>query len=173
MKKIFVLFVFALLISACNKSSSDSSDTSFRMKPNTLTKFDSPVPGTEMNYSTTLGSGNYAIIYNGTINNENYVGISLSNNPDPEGTESFNLKIYFQSSTIPSSFALTTTNCSITYKTGSNTYTVLSGGPLTLNFASAPATNTTYTIYTITSSGSISVGGNALSSLNINAVKAN
>jgi hypothetical protein len=95
-KKIFALFIFALMISACDKSSSSSSDTSFRIKSGSLTKFASPT-GTVYNIDLGTHTGSYAIIFNHTINGTNYVGIACSNNPE---SETYNLKIYYAASSI-------------------------------------------------------------------------
>jgi hypothetical protein len=93
-KKLFILFAFALIISACDKSSNSSTDTSFRIKSGTLTKFASPVT----TYNVGGNSGSYAIIYSGTINSISYVGIACSQ--DPENPSSYHLKIYYQASSI-------------------------------------------------------------------------
>jgi hypothetical protein len=163
-KKFIVLFVFALIITACNKSSSSSSDTSFRIKADTLSEFASPVPGVDTN--CTIGGvlrGGYAIIFSGTINSANYVGIACSNSPKyPEKPtsepETYNLKIYFAASSI------VTGTYSATIVQNGTTYPIEN---LTLTISS-PTTVTTdhYTYYLYNISGtSTNIG-----SINITAV---
>jgi len=154
-KRIIILLIIAFVIPACDKSSHHDSDTSMRIKPGTLTKFDTPAPTTETNFNTSIGSGGYAIIYTGVINNNNYVGIGMSNNPDAETT---NIKIYFQGSISEGGPFL--------YPSGQ---IILNGTPqasqdLTLTFVRStvikdhgdtnPSNDTTYTIYTISGTGS-------------------
>jgi hypothetical protein len=164
-KKLFILFAFALIISACNKDSSSSTDTSFRIKSGSLKKFDSPVPGTGTN--CTIGGsvkGGYAIIYSGTIENNNRVGIACSNNPKyPENptSETYNLKIYYTGpieSGIYSVRLIQNDNGSLTDVTENNL-------ALTIT-ALTPVTTDNYTYYPYTISGtSTNIG-----SINITAV---
>ena len=108
-----------------------------------------------------LASG-YAVIITPTINDVPYVGIAVSNNPDSSTQD---LYIYFQSDGIPGSFELTPSNSMIIVD-GSNR---LSAGSLTLYFSENAYDG--YTTYTITSTGSATVGGNTLQSLNIVATR--
>jgi hypothetical protein len=140
-KKIFVLFIFAVIISACDKSKSSSSDTSFRIKAGTLTKFVSPSSaGTNVNGTPYT----YAIIYTGSINSTNYVGIAVTNDPE----SATYIKVYFEASSIPTGTGLTINNATIN-KSGA----VTTGNTLTLDIAlTSTSSNGTYTynVYTIT-----------------------
>jgi hypothetical protein len=148
-KKLFVLFVFALIISACDKDKDSSSDTSFRIKSGSLTKLNSPVPGTGTYFDTNLGTGNYAVIYNGVIDGRNYIGIAFSDNPN-SSTPTTNIKILFYDySTIPIG--------SLSLTAGSNGLVMTNLGAnitsnLTLNIVSKNinAHGTTYTTYSLT-----------------------
>ncbi len=152
MKKVLLIFILVFLLPSCNRDHGGGSDTSFRAKPNTLTKFGSS--GTS--YKTNLDpGGTYAIIYNGPINGVNYVGIALSDNPDPEATEGYNLKIYFRAPSIPAagtSVALTAAGDELKIIYYNGTVTTDITADLTLNFISTTTTGN-YTTYTITGSG--------------------
>ncbi len=154
MKKVFILFVFAIIISACDKDDSGTSDTSFRIKSGSLTKFNSPVPGTGTYFDTTLGTGNYAIIYNGTINGRNYIGIGFTDSPNPPPNPTVNIKILFYDySTIPiGSLSLNAATNGLVIKNLGADIT----DDLTLNILSknVNAHGTTYTTYSITGSSS-------------------
>ena len=168
-KRLFVLVILTLIFTACNDDSSSDSDTSFRIQPGTLSKFDSPVPGTGTS-CTIDGSlrGGYAIIYNGTIGVTSYVGIACSNNPQlPENPnpETYYLKVYFPATSIPTGAGLTLNNVTINDNgttTTSNTLTSINiTGPTT-------TANGKYTYYIITGN----ITGTATSDT-IVAVKAN
>jgi hypothetical protein len=157
-KKIFVLFIFAVIISACDKSKSSSSDTSFRIKAGTLTKFASPI--NTYNYTFISGRSGNSIIYNGTINGTNYVGLALGDNSD----DSFGLYIYFPSASFPSVGSTVdvtgTAGAIIKAKNSSTDYTVVTG-TLSLQFVSRnESTYVTYTINPIASS--LTIAGNAV-----------
>jgi hypothetical protein len=173
MKKVLLLLILALLFPSCDKDSGGSNNKSFRVQPGDLTAFNSPATSYSITYNGTTytqGATGHSIIYTGTIDGTEYVGISVSDNPDPESTESFNLKVYFQSSTIPSSVIIPATSATIVIYNGT-THTGISGGPITLNFTSLGTTGL-YTTYSITSSGSIDINGLTLSGINITALKA-
>lgn len=137
-KRIIILLIIAFIIPACDKSHHKDSDTSMRIKPGTLTAFGSP-----STVSTVDGSSyNYAVIYNSAINNTNYVGIAVSNNPDATNY----LTIYFQSPLIPtgSNIVLTALGNSLVIKRNGLDITA----SLTLNITKlAPINN--YTRYLI------------------------
>jgi hypothetical protein len=132
-RKFFVFFIFVLIISACNKDKDSSSDTSFRIKSGSLTKFNSPVPGTATSYNinSSAHTGSYAIIFNSNINSTNYVGIACSNDPN---AETYNLKIYYSSPSIASG----------TYSAN----IVENGTPYSESLTLTIALNTTYTTST-------------------------
>lgn len=101
MRRLYILFVFVIIISSCGDDSSSSSDTSFRIKTGSLTKFESPSAVSYVNGNPY----NYAIIYSGAISGTNYVSIAVSNSPKyPENltAETYNLKIYFPANSISS-----------------------------------------------------------------------
>lgn len=141
-KRIIIFLIIAFVIPACDKSSHHDSDTSMRIKPGTLTAFNSPATP----YYTSQGNGNYAIIYNGVINNTNYIGIALSNNPDP-GTAY--IKIYYESSSI--------TDISLIGGASPNFKVIHDGvdqtGAGTYNLSFIRNTVGTYTTYTIQITG--------------------
>jgi hypothetical protein len=160
-KKLFILFAFALIISECDKDSKSSSDTSFRIKSGTLTKFASPVTP----YYTNQGNGNYAIIYNGSINGTNYIGIALSNDPVPATSY---IKIYYQGNSI--------TNVSLIGGTSPGFKVIHDGtdqtGAGTYNFIFTQNTVGTYTTYTIEITGSgylTTTGPNHITALHVGA----
>ena len=151
MKKLCVLIVFASLLSACGGKSGSSSEANFKITPNNIEKFESPLYlGQTITTNTGAHTINYAIIYSGTINNTNYVGIACSDNPK---NETYNFKIYFIADSIP---------------TGSNNITgatVIQNGSRTTNESinlniSGPTTVTggdnSYDTYNITISSSTS-----------------
>jgi hypothetical protein len=106
----------------------------------------------------------FAIIYTGTINENEYVGIAVSD--DPDNPTAFNLKIYFSSASIPSSIDLSTEpTAAVKVTDNSGTYTY-SGGSFTLTFT-AQSDN----IYRIQSSGTATLGIMTLEGLDIYALK--
>jgi hypothetical protein len=108
----------------------------------------------------------FAIIYTGTIDENKYVGIAVSD--DPDDPAAFNLKIYFSSASIPSSIDLSTEpTAAIKVTDNSGTYTY-SSGSFTLTFTAQPDN-----IYRIQSSGTASLSGGirTLTGLDIYALK--
>lgn len=172
MKKTYILFIFALILAGCGGGGSGGSgDRDYRITPGSLTEFDSPSgPGGDTDFSVNYGgvsTGNYAVIFNRTINGTDYVCIAVSDTSDP-ATETFNMKIYFPGSSIPVNKAIS--------PAGNNFIVIYSGGEhrgltgATLNLTFASSENNGYTIYNITSTDSINVDGTTLSALDINAV---
>ncbi|MBN2040762.1 MAG: hypothetical protein JW864_12025 [Spirochaetes bacterium] len=145
MKKIFVILAFISLFYACGNDDSNESDNNFIINADNIKKFESPLIKGQY-FTTTSGlheNVDYAIIYNGTINGTNYVGIACKQDPS---LGSYNLKIYYEASSITS---------------GTYTATVVDNGTrssqslvLTISLNS---TNTTddYNVYDIEVNGSI------------------
>ncbi|MDY6933784.1 MAG: hypothetical protein SVZ03_06115 [Spirochaetota bacterium] len=163
MKKYLLIIAVVFIILGCGSDDSDSDPVlGFIIKADTLTKYDS-----SMSYNISLDStdytGSYAVIYNGSIGNTSYVGIALSDDPSNEG---FNMKIYFESSSIGESHSINDSNSTININDGGTTYTWGSGS-LTLSISTED--NSTYTIG---ASGSATVNsGETLTITNITAVK--
>ncbi len=107
----------------------------------------------------------FAIIYTGTIDENNYVGIAVSD--DPDDPIAFNLKIYFSAASIPASIDLSTEpTAAIKVTDNSGTYTY-SSGSFTLTF-----TEQSDTIYRIQSSGTATLTGSKfLTGLDIYALR--
>jgi len=114
--------VLASMLFACSGGGSGgSSDTSFRIQSGDIEKFESPVLGTEtITTNSTAHDINYAIIYSGTINDTDYVGIAFSNN---SAINPYSLKIYFTASSIPTGTAVVISNATIIEKINNVTTT--------------------------------------------------
>ena len=168
MKKLTIIFVLILLICKCNNGSSSSSSTNgLKLNPTTLPVTDEyylKSPRTLNVNTITFGSNNiqvnYAVIYAGTVNSIGYIGIAMSDDPS---NQTFNLKIYYQGTSIPDSpIHMHGSDSDLTAKvkaiSGGATYTWQSGSE-TLIFDSfiktdIPTNNSkTYTTYTISISG--------------------
>lgn len=145
MKKILYLIIFLMIIMRCNDDKSSSSDEiTFKIQPDSLSKFTL----SDMSYNITFDGvkeGEFAIIYNNTVNGTSYVGIAVSDDPSDQN---FNMKIYFEASSIPDSKELNSGGDVIKVAYGNSIYTYDSGD-LTLAFNTQDDIN-----YSISSSGS-------------------
>lgn len=116
----------------CGSSSSSDGDVGYVLQPGGASYY---VTGS--NYDITFNSlskngvNKVSIIYNSEVNGISYVGIAASE--DPNLSNSFNMKLYFQSSGIPNSITLDSTNSTIKVKEGGTTYTNTSNS-ITLTF---------------------------------------
>ncbi len=171
-KKIYILLIFAIFLTNCGGGGSGSSgDRDYRITPGSLTTFDSPGGTVDTEFLVDYGgasTGNYSVIFNQTINGTDYVGIAVSDNP---AAESFNMKIYFPGSSIPSGAKTITTGGDTVIKVydGSGPYTSTDSQTINLTFTSSEviethgdsdsSNDTTYTIYRIQSADTIGFDG--------------
>ena len=183
MKKVILSLIFVFTLMGCNKSESDSlTTTGFKIQPDSLEKFSKPSEP-PISYNINFGdtnntvekTGDFAIIYAGVVNDKNYVGIAVSDNPT---SDNFNLKIYFevnQENVIPVSKALTPGTTDVIKVTTDNTYIyTYESGDLSLSFIDTDIEidGNTYTIYTITSSGTANLSDSKeLKDINITALE--
>lgn len=168
MKKFILFAALAIIAAGCGAGSDGDGSTGFTITPGSVTEFTIKAKSYNVTYSGAK-SGNYAVIFLGTVNDENYVGIAVSSNPD-SGT-SFNLKMYFRASAIPASYTLqdsVSTDAITVRNEGSNTFSDPASwtGSLTLTFV-----NNGDGTYTITGAGSPTVDGNPLTVSTITALK--
>lgn len=157
MKKSIICILITLtgITAACKDSSSSSdSDKGFILQPG-LTKYETSGESYDVDY---LGNetGTYAVIFQKEIDDINRIGIALTD--DPYGTN-FNLKIYFEGSSIPDAGEITTNNATIIIKKDNIDYSEQSVA-LTLNFVIEVRTK--YTVYKISTASPLSINGNPL-----------
>jgi hypothetical protein len=161
---IYVMIVF-LLTMACQKGSGDNIPGAYSIQPDSLSPFSSIHSGSngsislcDENFSISFNgarTGKYAVIYLATIDGVQKVGMALSDNPN---SETFNLKIYFTASAIPTSpKSIDDADLDIKVKVGSNVYTKQASSGVTISFADQGSG-----IYKITSSGTINTSGGSL-----------
>lgn len=157
------------IITACGDSSSSSSSSAgFILQPG-LDKYDLPETSYDVDF---IGNetGTYAVMFQQEINDINYIGIALTD--DPYGTN-FNLKIYFEGSSIPESGEISSDSATITIIKDGTRYTEQSVS-LTLNFVKNVFTNSNdvdYSLYTISTSSDPLIEGNTLTINSITALE--
>jgi hypothetical protein len=163
MKKLIIItFAFTLLFYRCNDSGSSSdSQKGLKLNPETLTtdkKYNRPLMSYAIEYPpSTNNTGNYAIIYSGTVNSIRSVGIAVAENPK---TAAFNMKIYFQADSIPEgNLSINETNSSVRING-----TKSASHSINMNFIKE--TDGTYTI-----NGTGTIGVTAIA-ITINSIKA-
>jgi hypothetical protein len=147
----------------CGSSSSSDGDVGYVLQPGGATYY-----ATGSGYDITFDAqpdGDYAIIYSGTVNNTDIVGISASN--DPTSNTAFNLKIHFPSTGIPGSTTINPSTGTIKVFDGTNTYTLDDTVTLTVTDTGS---NNIYSIKTNPDKDSISMSG--AKTLIINEIKA-
>lgn len=176
MKKLLPIVMIALYLS-CGGGSSSNSSAEYKLKPGDLSESTDPttIEGYDVTYNSTQYKKDnaYAVLFKQTIGGVDYIGIAAcqDGNPFKKTGGGFNLKIKFQSSSIPSSIALNNgSSAGFGIKlTLDNSEYELSGPDNTITLAfSGPDSNN---VYTITGSGddTISVGG---ANLKISTIKA-
>ncbi|HON79319.1 MAG TPA: hypothetical protein PK544_12560 [Spirochaetota bacterium] len=130
--KLFSLFVIFIVSLNCGSSSGSDGDVGYVLQPGGATAYTTGSSyDITFNGSTKNGANKVAIIYNSEVNGTSYVGIGASE--DPNNSNSFNMKIYFQSSSIPNSITLDNTNSTIKVTESGSTYTNTSNS-ITLTF---------------------------------------
>ncbi|TAL29780.1 MAG: hypothetical protein EPN93_20800 [Spirochaetes bacterium] len=178
MKKALIACTLAGLILSCGGGYNSSSDKGFTIQPGDLTQFTLQ----NKSHSITFGGtpyncvsdpGCYAILFQGTINGTQYVGLAVQRETL---TEIFNLKIYYPGSiptTFPDSKDIQADSNSVVkverknISTGvTTTYTYDHIAAFTINFTAAATNN----VYPITATGTPSVGGSSLTITSIDAL---
>ncbi|MCU0821300.1 MAG: hypothetical protein MUC95_02360 [Spirochaetes bacterium] len=165
MKNFIIISVIALFICNCNDSGSSSHGTKgLKFNPDTLTdddKYNLPSTVNTISFGGADVTVNYSIIYEGTVNSIAYVGIAMSNTD-----QTFNLKLYYNGTSVPASGSIIDSDDSLTIKVknGSGTY-VSQSSSLTFTSVSDPQTTTvnekTYTTYTMTISGTATLNSSS------------
>ncbi len=175
MKKILTVAGFLIVSLSCGGGESTSRDADYKLKPGSLTpttfnqEFDVDFAGS--NYT---GANFYAVLFKGKAGTVNYIGLSLDTDGKPGDSSGFNLKLYYESSTIPTETTITLTKgingFIVKAKSGATSYNEIddSDNSITLNFSEIDANN----IVTITASSptnTLALGGQTLA---INTIKA-
>jgi hypothetical protein len=168
-RAILSLLLAVIAVAGCGGSSGGGDDTGYTLQPGEVTTFTTGVTSYTVDYSAYSGSGEtgtYAVIYKGGIAGANYVAIGID--ADPATKSAFKCKLYFQSSTIPSSIALNTGNSQLKVYTGGDgiTPSATLNGSYTLNI-SGPDSNS---VYTISSPDTIPLTPGTLTISSINAI---
>lgn len=175
-KLLIILSIFIAL--NCNKdSSSNDSPATFLLQPG-IGKFTSPTASYNIDFIGNMNLTNvYAILYQGTVNSTDYIGIAVTDSPS---APTFKMIISFPGTTIPESGTLSTTNASVRIIKGTppSTYTPYSADSVSFDFnisLSGETTNeagtTTYKTYTLTTSSTPLISGQTLTITNITALK--
>lgn len=160
--KLSLIIGIIFLISRCGGSSSSDGDVGYELQPGGASYY---TVGSSYDITFSGGNtGNYAIIYNAEVNGVPYVGIAVDDDGDTaDGT--FNVKIYFQASSIPSSITLDSSNSIIKVVKSSTSYTTMA------NSISLTFTKIDDNFYNITSSASsLTLNGTAFSLTSIKAL---
>jgi hypothetical protein len=162
---ILSLLLAVIVAAGCGGSSSGGDDTGYTLQPGEVTTFTTGITSYDISYSGSQ-KGTYAVIYKGGIAGTNYVAIGVD--ADPATKSAFKCKLYFQSSTIPSSIALNTGNSQLKVYTGGDgiTPSATLNGSYTLNISGPDSNN----VYTISSPDSISLTSGTLTISSIKAV---
>ncbi len=168
MKKFILFAALMIFATGCGAGGEGDGSTGFTITPGSVTEFTIKAKSYNVSY-TGVETGNYAVVFLGTVDGENYVGIAVSNNPDSD--TSFNLKMHFRANTIPASYTLDSdvpTDVITVRDEGSPTFSdpATWTGTLALTFV-----NNGDGTYTITGVGSPTVGGNTLTVSTITALK--
>lgn len=157
------MIVILSLSMHCGSSSSSDGDVGYVLQPGGATAYT-----TGSGYTVDFGgakTGNYAVIYNAEINGVSYVGIAVDDDGDTSDN-TFNIKIYFQSSGIPGSITLDNSNCTVKVTNTGTTYTLNDSFTLTITNTGV---NNIYSIKTTPDANPITTtGGNLV----INEIKA-
>ena len=169
MKKFILFFLLSLIATGCGAGGEGDGPTGFKITPGSVTKFTIIPKSYNVSYDGEEKRGDYAVVFLGTVNDENYVGIAVSSNPDND--TSFNLKMYFRGNAIPASYTLkhdVSTDVITVRNEGSAAFSdpATWTGTLALTFA-----NNNDGTYTITGAGSPTVGGKTLTVTEITALK--
>jgi hypothetical protein len=181
---IYVMMVFLLTI-ACQKGSGDNIPGAYSIQQGSIKEDKIKYYGPYENFSLLLNSntksGKYAILYRATIDGVQKVGIAVSD--DPNSTTSFNLKIYFDASEVPTApKSINDADVIIKVSDGSTlyTYTRDTSPGVTISFEktnpvpAVPEPDYSYiNIFKITFSGPINVAGANLDISTINALDLN
>lgn len=149
MKKITVLYILILftgIILSCNDSSGGNSEEGY-IDPGLSAKDISANKSYNLTMATggaksASGSGAHAVIYQGELGGIDYVGIAIDNFDNTPATDRFNLKIYWQSSSI-NSVSLTNTQYSVKLIINGVEYTTPTGN---LDLTITPESDNTYSI---------------------------
>lgn len=147
----------------CGSSSSSDGDVGYVLQPGGASYY---TTGSSYNVNF-LGAktGDYAVIYNAEVNGTPYVGIAIDEDGDPTNS-GFTVKIYFQSSGIPGSITLDSSNCTVKVINSGTTYTLNDTFTLTITDTGV---NNIYSIKTTPDADPITTtGGNLV----INEIKA-
>jgi hypothetical protein len=175
MKKFILFSILALLVTGCGGGDSGDDSIGFTITPGSVTEF------TVNNKSYTIGGlslsqgpsqSTHAIIFSGTVNNQNYVGIAVNN--DITVANSSCLYIYFNSSGIPSSITLNSANPNHILKyreSPGTTFTSWTNNGATITLSFLNNGDGTYTIQDTAITGTVNFGGDTLTSVDIIAQK--
>jgi hypothetical protein len=143
MKMLCAVVILVLVSFSCGGGSSSDGTSDYILQPGSLstTTFNT-------SYNITYGasqSGNYyAVLYKGTTNGTPYVGITLDEDGNP--ATSFNLKLNYQSSILPSGdITLQEGIDNLAIKINGTNTTISTGDSIKLNF-SGPDSNNIITI---------------------------
>ncbi|HOV08784.1 MAG TPA: hypothetical protein PK482_06690 [Spirochaetota bacterium] len=161
MKNIYLSLILCLAIAiiSCGSGSSSSTETGYIDPGLTGEKTVNSNKGytlTGIGESCGPNANCNAIIYQGTLNDVNYVGIAVNDKHD--ASPDFNLKIYWQASSIPSSVDLAPGNFTIKIIKGTSEYTSTTDN---LKLTIADQGDGTYLI---TFTGNITVGSVSINS---------
>ncbi|HSV97384.1 MAG TPA: hypothetical protein VLM75_10685, partial [Spirochaetota bacterium] len=164
-----------LITAGCGGDGGEKGETGFKIKPGSLTELtinnkSYSIDG--LSLSQGLSPSTHAIIFSGTVNNQNYVGIAVNN--DITVANSSCLYIYFNSSDIPSSITLDSTdpNHILKYrKSPSTTFTPWTNNGATITLSFLNNGDGTYTIQDTAITGTVNFGGDILTSVDIIAQK--
>jgi hypothetical protein len=178
MNRVLCVMIIFLLTLACQKGSGNNIPGAYSIQPDTLTPFNpihscadgiaGIVDGVhklcDENFSLSFKSatipGNYAVLYQATIDGVQKVGIAVSDNPN---SEAFNLKIYFDASDIPTNPKnIDDPDLVIKVRDSSGNYVKQTSSGVTISFSKIDKDCTKGCIYQITSSGVIKTSGGDL-----------
>ncbi len=117
MKRIvfYILLLSGLLAMGC-KTDSDNDETGEYINPGFTTKTVDANKDFSIAGATGSGESCMAIVYQGKVNNINYVGLAAKN-------DTFSIKIYWGASSFPESVNLPAGSYTIKITSGANTYT--------------------------------------------------
>jgi len=157
MKYIYICLISILFyLTACSGDSSSSTETGYVDPYLTSEKTVALKSYTLGSQSCSSSKSCGAIIFQGTLNDSNYVGFAVNDKHD--ASPDFNLKIYWQASSIPSSVDLAPGNFTIKIIKGTSEYTSTTDN---LKLTIADQGDGTYLI---TFTGNITVGSVSINS---------
>ena len=162
--------LFAL---SCGGGSSSSGSGDYILQPGSLT---TTTFNTSFNVTYSSGrSGTYAVIYKGTINGTPYIGISIDTDGIPTDSSGFNMKLFFNYSSLPSGNLVLDKDVNglqVSVKDGATPYSALGvDDNIELNF-SGPDSNNIVTIKGVAGNDFLTVGTTDLYIDQTNGIKA-